>query len=576
MSPPSPPAPTTFPTFLLPTSPSIDSPLLHQLPQRRVNLAKRPISTQDQLSSSPNTVIEPTSANTTFSPSTMNSLYALTQPIGIPGRNSPQLVSSSPKLSSSPIMIVTPRYSMVGSPTRSSPKGSPMAGFARMQLQMPPPNPVFATYGSPLKSQTSSRPVANATIPSAVTDDWVDLSRANSPSFIRKKNGEVVRSSLKKAGSKSEPTTPTCPKYVHFDTQLERVKLFIQEQTPDSLSRPESEDESDFDESDEEEDDDDEEGTIVLSLPNFPTLSTWSFNQRTIGVESVMLSQDKRFLQGVIQVHNIAFQKIVTVRYTFDFWQTNSEINAVFKESVKRMGGPTNPTDRFTFSIPLEDNQRASGSEYADKTMCFAVRYQVAGREFWDNNNGMNYVAEFRRSHHHRRHHYRSTDKHSSNARNRGNFNGSIGGNSNGWAGRSTQDAHLADILGTSPSEGYPRSSQSALSTKGKPNSKKMFANRYDFDSSLSAAMKQQMVISSSPPSRSPFCPPSYHISVSTVDQFYTTNPYIEPFPSIETPLTGTSWDDHSSLTCKLPNYQTTSLPISIPPKQSNGHSPHN
>ncbi len=63
--------------------------------------------------------------------------------------------------------------------------------------------------------------------------------------MVRKKSGQVVKSSLKSSrsssrsgslsvfttgqSSKSEPTTPTS-KAVHFDSKLEHVKLFLSEQ----------------------------------------------------------------------------------------------------------------------------------------------------------------------------------------------------------------------------------------------------------------------------------------------------------------------------------------------------------
>ena len=100
-------------------------------------------------------------------------------------------------------------------------------------------------------------------------------SESDVPALIRKKSGEVVKSSLKpfraagpdglslhlpspsKSGfttpaspgspegspprgrlfHKSCPTTPTASKFVHFDAQLERVKLFLAEQKPAAVSR---------------------------------------------------------------------------------------------------------------------------------------------------------------------------------------------------------------------------------------------------------------------------------------------------------------------------------------------------
>ncbi|CAG8804574.1 32832_t:CDS:2, partial [Racocetra persica] len=185
--------------------------------------------------------------------------------------------------------------------------------------------------------------------------------------FPRKKSGELVKPSLKKG--KSEPTTPTFPKYVHFNTDLEQIKLFKEAQKPQAVSAEVSSD----DESD------DEDFDFSISKPVF--------------VESVFLSSDKRKLLGRIQVQNIAFQKSVEVRYTFDFWQTVSEVSANYAEGVPDKDS-RNSFDLFIFAIELIDNSR---NQIDGKTMYFAVRYKVNGRDYWDNNNGSNYQVNFKR-----------------------------------------------------------------------------------------------------------------------------------------------------------------------------------
>ncbi|CAG8735158.1 16433_t:CDS:2 [Gigaspora margarita] len=171
------------------------------------------------------------------------------------------------------------------------------------------------------------------------------------PFLPRKKNGEVVKSSLKKG--KSEPTTPTFPKYVHFNTDLEQIKLFRGAQKPQAVTH--------------------------RSKPVF--------------VESIFLSSDKRRLLGRIQVQNIAFQKSVEVRYTFDFWQTVSEVSADYAEGVPDKDNK-NSFDLFKFAIELIDNSR---NQIDGKTMYFAVHYKVDDQDYWDNNNGSNYQVTFKR-----------------------------------------------------------------------------------------------------------------------------------------------------------------------------------
>ncbi|KAF9922914.1 hypothetical protein FBU30_006968 [Linnemannia zychae] len=220
------------------------------------------------------------------------------------------------------------------------------------------------------------------------------------------KNGMPIKSAMKshasgsvdiKAGSLtfnrpsslrsySSPALLATPKYVHFNTQLEHVRLFLQGETPscvgerETLIDPRQHDRSTSD--------------IKVSLSNWNPIAAESFQPVNIDsgaaplrVETVTLSEDQNQLHGKILVQNIAFHKHVSVRYTIDFWQTQCEVSAEFEESINGTS-----VDRFSFVIPL-DMERSM----VEKTFCMAVRYQVIGREFWDSNNGMNYHVECKR-----------------------------------------------------------------------------------------------------------------------------------------------------------------------------------
>ncbi|KAK5828747.1 putative phosphatase regulatory subunit-domain-containing protein [Linnemannia elongata] len=222
----------------------------------------------------------------------------------------------------------------------------------------------FHKNGLPIKSAMKS-PV---TTPGDVRTSPVALCR---PSSIR---------------SYSSPTPLTSPKYVHFNTQLEHVRLFLQGETPacvgerETLVDPRQHDRSTSD--------------IKVTLSNWTPVVANSFQpvnidsgEAPLRVETVVLSEDQTELRGKILVQNIAFHKHVAVRYTIDFWQTQCEVGAEFEESIKGTS-----VDRFSFVIPL-DMERT----LVEKTFCLAVRYRVIGREFWDSNNGMNYHIECKR-----------------------------------------------------------------------------------------------------------------------------------------------------------------------------------
>ncbi|GAA5900457.1 uncharacterized protein JCM6883_002850 [Sporobolomyces salmoneus] len=213
--------------------------------------------------------------------------------------------------------------------------------------------------------------------------------------MVRKKSGELVRPSLKTDGMRrdfskprSAPATPICPKYVHFDTQLEHVKHFLAQQRPAAVSRTGSPVET------ETEDEPEafpfpamataQAGKVKLVLPNFPARPP---TENDCYVESLDMASDGKSIRGIVRVKNLAFEKWVAVRFTLDHWQTVSEVSADHHESMGQ------GTDRFIFTIKLQDLL----ARIEEKTMYLAVRYTTAGREIWDNNDGQNYRIEFKK-----------------------------------------------------------------------------------------------------------------------------------------------------------------------------------
>ncbi|BGP13624.1 hypothetical protein JCM10213_007800 [Rhodosporidiobolus nylandii] len=219
--------------------------------------------------------------------------------------------------------------------------------------------------------------------------------------MVRKKSGELVRPSLKAdvarrdfSKPRSAPATPTCPKYVHFDTQLEHVKHFLAQQRPAAVSRSGSPVET------ETEDEPEafpfpamataQAGVVKLLLPNFPSPAARAAAspKPDAYVETLEMTPDGKSIRGVVRVQNLAFEKWVAVRFTLDHWQTVSEVSAEHHESL-----PGGKEDRFAFTIRLQDLL----ARIEEKTMFLAVRYTVGGREVWDNNDGQNYQVGFRK-----------------------------------------------------------------------------------------------------------------------------------------------------------------------------------
>lgn len=218
--------------------------------------------------------------------------------------------------------------------------------------------------------------------------------------LIRKKSGELVKPSLKstrrsttdglsKFSSKSEPATPLC-KAVHFDSQLEHVKLFLAEQKPLAVSRDGSptEDTSGTD-SDfpsfifgRDEDSKRRRMKLVIRAVNMPSRINMVAD---VCLEEVSVSPGNNAVLGRVRLRNIAYVKTLVVRFTFDSWQTTSEVVGHYHDS------PSWDFDRFSFTIKLDDLL----ARIEEKTLVLAVRYSVAGQDFWDNNSGQNYIVKF-------------------------------------------------------------------------------------------------------------------------------------------------------------------------------------
>ncbi|TFK17396.1 hypothetical protein FA15DRAFT_605144 [Coprinopsis marcescibilis] len=219
--------------------------------------------------------------------------------------------------------------------------------------------------------------------------------------LIRKKSGQLVKPSLKTSrsagdgvsgfglSSKSEPATPVC-KAVHFDSQLEHVKLFLSEQKPLAVSRDGSPtDDTSGTDSDfpsfifgEQDEQQRKRRKLTIDVVNMPCRIN---NYSDVALEELKISNDSSSILGSVRVRNIAFSKTVAIRFTFDFWQTTSEVTGHYTESLSP------ELDRFVFNIKLTDML----ARIEEKTLIAAVRYTVAGQELWDNNNALNYVAKF-------------------------------------------------------------------------------------------------------------------------------------------------------------------------------------
>lgn len=94
--------------------------------------------------------------------------------------------------------------------------------------------------------------------------------------------------------------------------------------------------------------------------------------------ENVVLEsarEEPRILHGIVRVSNLAYAKEVLVRWTHDNWRTSHDTSSVFCSN-------DGDTDRFAFELPINGDD-----------VVFAIRYHASGKDYWDNNHGINYTV---------------------------------------------------------------------------------------------------------------------------------------------------------------------------------------
>ncbi|QRW22247.1 hypothetical protein RhiXN_09834 [Rhizoctonia solani] len=316
------------------------------------------------------------------------------------------------------------------------------------------PTPVARCASSP----SLAHPPKPTAIPSSASSTNSFNSGASTPIYL--KNGRQLKPSLKSrvslslstsdvasmlAHAKSAPSTPR----VHFPTRerLESVVLFDKRARPLEVAAGDSPLVSPrfYD----------EEDSSIPSLnlrmrPQssfpFPNMSPRGSSNNLQGFSAALMAKTKlkiavsrsaplqptphtdahvhlaairllgTRLSGSVLVKNVSFNKRVSVRYTFDSWETTSEVSAAWsspnaladlpKGEVKPFGEEETdldiargimvpvPTgyDRFTFNVKLDD----VAPYLSARSLLIAVKFEAFGvGEWWDNCGGRNYRFEF-------------------------------------------------------------------------------------------------------------------------------------------------------------------------------------
>ncbi|KAJ2343762.1 hypothetical protein GGF43_005622, partial [Coemansia sp. RSA 2618] len=223
------------------------------------------------------------------------------------------------------------------------------------------------------------------------------------PAVVRKDSGEVVRPCLRRRSAtttatpvnerSASPLGMRTPRFVHFGADLEYVRWFLKGQSP-RAAREDAELEycsaSEDERQGRSQPSAERASTVRLTALRRPAPSFAVFEESPVVFEQAELADNRRSsatLRGTVKVHNIAFEKQVSVRYSFDQWRTAGEVTAEFSRTLADRQGARPGVDRFAFRLALP----AAFLAALPGTVALCVRYRVAGAEHWDNNAGSNY-----------------------------------------------------------------------------------------------------------------------------------------------------------------------------------------
>lgn len=193
------------------------------------------------------------------------------------------------------------------------------------------------------------------------------------------------------------------PKSVKFASRLENVKMFDGKDSPSSVSLQNSPLGSpnsslprvndyfsiprsfgDLVLSDSESESDDEASHEMLYRINNSNFvapqNIYDKKNCPVYLQKAMLSPDKKSLVLIVMCQNLAFEKSLSLKLTFNEWKSQLIFN---NSSYVSLFASAN-FDQFKFCIPLTHLPSAISPE-------FCLKYTVNKTTYWDNNDGRNY-----------------------------------------------------------------------------------------------------------------------------------------------------------------------------------------
>lgn len=124
---------------------------------------------------------------------------------------------------------------------------------------------------------------------------------------------------------------------------------------------------------------------LILTFPQ--PISLANFTERLsslcVSLENVLVSNCT--IMGTIKVKNIAYHKVILVRHTFNAWQSCEETTGSYVPD-----SCDGTYDRFSFGLSIPSTMK--DGEKVEFAICY--RTISPNSEFWDNNEGRNYIIE--------------------------------------------------------------------------------------------------------------------------------------------------------------------------------------
>ncbi|KAG2204825.1 hypothetical protein INT47_004100 [Mucor saturninus] len=131
--------------------------------------------------------------------------------------------------------------------------------------------------------------------------------------------------------------------------------------------------------------------SLDLKLPNWPTASPLNRSiTQMVTLESLGWEDARSIIKGRVLVRNVAFEKTVTVRMSFNHWQTWIDVDARYEASSEDAA-----FDRFVFELVTPNHLSYMNLINSDSHCSLAVKYQVDGAEYWDNNSGKDFLMQW-------------------------------------------------------------------------------------------------------------------------------------------------------------------------------------